>query len=281
MTRRILITGAAGNLGKVLRARLAAQLKQPSDRSSAWQLRWSDLAPLAPLTTDEVHAGDEVIQCDLADADAVNQLLQDVYAVVHLGGYATESSWEVLASANILGMIHLYEAARRQHVDRILFASSNHAIGLYPRTAKLDHHSSPRPDSRYGVTKAFGEDLAWLYAHKHNVRSFCMRIGSCVQTPRNARMLSTWLSYDDFLQLVETGLTADYRFEIVYGVSANSQSWWNNQRAYELGYQPKDNAADFAQTIHQIKTDNAISENFQGGNFAAEEFEMRLEDFKP
>lgn len=270
--QRVLLTGAAGALGRVLRERLPAQLAQQHP-DILWQWRFSDLADMAALTAEEDDAGGELVRCDLADAPAVNRLLHGVDAVVHMGGFSVEGAWSTLLRANIVGTIHLYEAARTAGVERVVFASSNHAIGLYRRSQRIDHLASPRPDSRYGVTKAFGEDLAWLYAHKHRVKSLCLRIGSCVEQPRNARMLSTWLSYGDLLRLVTVGLVADYRYDIVYGVSANRGSWWDNRRAHELGYAPQDDASAWAAELQDVQGASALADQFQGGHFAAEEFD--------
>jgi uronate dehydrogenase len=271
-TQRILLTGAAGALGRVLRERLPAQLAQQHP-DTLWQWRFSDLAEMTPLTAEEDDAGCELVRCDLADAPAVNLLLRGVDAVIHMGGFSVEGPWDTLLSANVVGLINLYEAARVAGTERVVFASSNHAIGFYRRGQRIDHLSSPRPDSRYGLTKAFGEDLAWLYAHKHRVRSLCLRIGSCVEKPRNARMLSTWLSHGDLLRLVTVGLKADYRYDIVYGVSANRDSWWDNRRAHELGYAPQDDASAWTAELRGVTSASAVAEQFHGGNFAAEEFD--------
>ena len=270
--KRVLITGAAGTLGRVLRERLPAHLAAQAP-GQEWRFRFSDLAEMAPATAAERRQGCDFMRCDLADAQAVHALLEDVHAVVHLGGRSTESGWNELIASNLVGVINLYEAARRRGSERVLLASSNHAIGLYRRSERLDHRSAARPDSRYGVCKAFGEDLAFLYAHKHRVSSLCMRIGSCVEQPHNARMLASWLSYGDLLRLVTMGLMADYRYEIVYGVSANRRAWWDNRRAQELGYRPEDDAEAYAAELQHAVSASAVAETFQGGHFAAEEFE--------
>lgn len=271
-TRRVLLTGAAGQLGRLLRERLPAHLAR-THSDTTWRWRFSDLAEMAPLSAAESTAGSELVRCDLADASAVNQLLQGVDAVIHMGGFSVEGPWSTLLSANIVGLINLYEAARGAGTERVVFASSNHAIGFYRRGQRIDHLASPRPDSRYGVTKAFGEDLAWLYAHKHRVKSLCLRIGSCVEQPRNARMLSTWLSYGDLLRLVTVGLVADYRYDIVYGVSANRDNWWDNRRAQALGYTPQDDASVWAGDLQGVAGASPLADEFQGGHFAADEFD--------
>jgi uronate dehydrogenase len=154
----------------------------------------------------------------------------------------------------------------------VLFATSNHAIGFYPRTQRIDHTAPPRPDSRYGLSKAFGEDLAHFYALKHGIRGFCMRIGSCCPEPVNARMLATWQSFNDFAGLVTVGLEADYRYEIVYGVSRNTRSWWDNSNATRLGYEPKDNAETYAAKLDGVVFDHPLDDALQGGQYVSPDF---------
>lgn len=255
---RILITGAAGRLGTALRTRLAGEFAL---------LRLSDRVAIG-----DVGPGEQAVTCQLADADGVAALCDGMDAVIHLGGQPNEADWATVHASNIAGAINLWEGARRHGVDRVLFASSNHAIGLHRRTTRLDHQSPPRPDGRYGLSKAFGEDLAALYAYKFGVRGFCMRIGTCFPEPMNARALSTWQSFDDFARLCRVGLTAEYTFEIVYGVSRNTRSWWDNSNAYRLGYDPQDDAEVFAAKVGHIGAPDAIDATFQGGSFASSEF---------
>lgn len=257
-SQRVLLTGAGGQLGKVLRDDLLG---------SVAGLRSSDRAPLAPLKPGETFA-----LASLEDAAAVRAACRGIDAIVHLGGQAVEAPWDVVLNANIIGLINLYEAARAEGVKRVVFASSNHAIGFYPRSARLTSASSPRPDGRYGISKAFGEDLAYTYARKWGVETFVMRIGSCYPAPTNARMLSTWLSHPDFCRLVRVGLTADLSYEIVYGVSRNTRSWWDNQNAYRLGYEPRDDAEAFAGALAGKVTADLIEKAFQGGAFVSDEF---------
>lgn len=261
MTRpieRILMTGAAGGLGTAMRGRLRGQFRL---------LRLSDVAPMDPA-----GEGEEVVVADIADAGAVEALCRDVDAIIHFGGRSTEDDWPGILQPNIVGAINLWEGARKAGVDRVLFASSNHAIGLYRRSQRIDHTASPRPDGRYGLSKAFGEDLAALYAYKWGVRAFCMRIGTCFPEPMNARALSSWMSYDDMARLLDVGLTADYVYEIVYGVSNNPRSWWDNSNAERLGYDPQDSAEAFAERLQTAVSDDPIEEAFQGGSFVSREF---------
>lgn len=256
---RILITGAAGALGREMRRRLKGRYPL---------IRLSDVQPMDPA-----EPGEEVVVCDLADGPGVEALCRGIDAIVHFGGYSKENDWPGILAPNILGAVHLWEGARKGAVDRVLFASSNHAIGLYRRSQRIDHAAPPRPDGRYGLSKAFGEDLACLYAYKHGVRGFSMRIGSCFPEPTNARALSTWLSYPDLERLVRVGLHADYVNEIVYGVSRNTRSWWDNANAYRLGYDPQDDAEAYAGKVEHVRSTNPLEEEFQGGVYVPPEFE--------
>jgi uronate dehydrogenase len=256
---RLLITGAAGALGSVLRRHTAG--RHPA-------LRLSDIKPLE----GPPGQGEEHVVCDLADAAAVDRLLEGVDAVVHLGGQAVEGPWPVVMSANIVGAVNLWEAARKAGTKRVLFASSNHAVGFHRRTTRLDHASPAKPDSRYGLSKAFGEDLGLYYANKHGIACLVMRIGSCFPEPTDERMLSTWLSYRDFCQLVEAGLAADYVYEVVYGISANTRAWWDNSNAYRLGYRPQDNAEAYAAKVLGKRSDDPLAETYVGGGFCRPDF---------
>ena len=261
MTRtieRLLVTGAAGRLGRAVREGFGGDYGL---------IRLSDIAEM-----DAARPGEEVVRCDLADAEGVASLCEGIDAIVHLGGNPREAEWEEVLGPNILGAVHLWEGARRHGVDRVIFASSNHAAGLYRRGERLDHASPARPDSRYGLSKAFGEDLASLYAYKWGVRGFCMRIGSCFPEPMNERALHTWQSHGDFVRLVRTALTADYVYEIVYGVSDNPEAWWDNSRARALGYAPQDTAEAWRDTVGGIGAEDEIEATFQGGTFAARDF---------
>lgn len=256
---RVLITGAAGRLGRLLRGRLAGRYPH---------VRVSDIADVG-----ELLPGEEAVWCDLTDAAAVDRLCMGVDVVIHLAARSREGRWETIIASNLVGSINLFEAARKASVDRVLFASSNHTVGLYERDQRIDHRAPPMPDSRYGLSKVFGEELAKLYANKHGIRAFCMRIGSCEPEPTDERMLSTWLSYDDFVRLVDVGLTASYAFEIVYGVSKNTRAWWDNSNARRLGYVPQDNAEAFAAQLKGKRYNDEIADRHQGGTFVSAEFE--------
>lgn len=254
---RLLLTGAAGNLGRELRPRLKTYCEQ---------LRLSDRSD-----PGAAGAGEEVMVAALEDAAQVMRLLDGVQAVVHMGGVSTEQAWAPILAGNVAGMVHLYEAARLQGVRRIVYASSNHVIGFYRQDQHLDTRAAPRPDGFYGLSKAFGEDLAQLYWDRWGIETVSLRIGSCFAEPRDRRMLSTWLSFDDLERLVVAALTAPVvGHTIVYGVSDNAASWWDNRHAGHLGYRPQDSAEAFRSAVEarqpQIDAQDPAA-IFQGGAF--------------
>lgn len=256
---RLLITGAAGGLG--------TQLRQHATHL-ATTLRLSDIAELG-----ESAAHEELVQCDLGDYDAVMTLTEDVDAVVHLGGIALENTFENILHANIRGTYNLYESCRRRGIKRIIYASSNHSIGYYQREDMIGSDVPHRPDSLYGVSKAFAEDLARYYYDKFGIETVVIRIGSCFEEPRDRRMLATWMSYRDFIEMVSRALHVPRTgYLVVYGVSDNDEAFWDNSAARVLGYRPHDNAEQFRAAIESRTpvpdpTDPAV--RFVGGGFCA------------
>jgi uronate dehydrogenase len=270
---RVLITGAGGGVGSSLRETL---------RGVYPVLRLSDrvkLAPARPVDQGGNQGIEEVDQTDIADMAAVTRMVAGVDGIIHLGGISGENTWEKILEGNIIGLYNLFEAARRAGVKRIVMATSNHAVGFYPRAQTIDHRVVPRPDSRYGVSKAFSEALASLYADKHGIGFLCTRIGNFGEKPIDRRRLSIWISPRDYTQLVRIGLEhPDIRCEIVYGVSNNQRSWYDNSNAYRLGYRPQDDsepqaAAVLAAEAGQAK--NPIAERYQGGTFCAGEYDAK------
>jgi uronate dehydrogenase len=263
--QRILITGAAGGIGTRLREDI---------RGLYPAVRLSDLAPMAAASD-----GEEVIQADLADMAACERLCEGVDGIVHLGGQANEADWQRILSANIVGCYNLYEAARRRGVQRIVFATTNHVIGFYRRTQRIDDKVMARPDTRYGLSKAFGEDLGRLYADKFGLRVLNVRIGNFGDRPLDRRRLAIWLHPEDFLQLVRIGLDhPDLHYEVVYGASENDRGWWDNSNAYRLGYRPKHQSERFAAEVLAAETpemSDPVAELFQGGPFCSMEFAGR------
>jgi uronate dehydrogenase len=254
----IVLTGAAGRLGSTLRPRLASLCKH--------------LRLLDSVRIENTQPNETAFKLDLNDADALMAALSGCDAVVHFAGYPREADWNTLLAANITGVISLWDTALRAGVSRMIYASSNHAVGLYDRQKRLNEDVPPRPDSRYGVTKVFMESVAALYAVKHGMKGFGIRIGHSAPEPSDARMLSHWIHPEDLAALVKIGLQADYECEIVYGASANTQSWWINQRAGELGYKPRHSADTFAQLLVDKRSNDPIAEYFQGGSFASDGF---------
>jgi uronate dehydrogenase len=248
--KRVLLTGAAGRLGTALRSRLRGRVDL---------LRVSDIEPMEPA-----GPGEEVVPCDLGDYAGVKALCRGVDAIVHLGAQPREAAWPLLIERNIAGTVNVYEGARKARVDRVLFASSITAVGFYRVNVQLDHATPPRPDGRYGVTKAFGETLAMLYAYKHAIRGFVMRLGAFRPKPTDSSLLPIWLSHDDLARLVMVGLTADYRFEIVYGLSRSSRSSVDNSNAFRLGYQPQDDADDYIDGVTMHPPATPVDAAFHG-----------------
>lgn len=261
--KNILVTGAAGHVG----ARLRRLMKGLYPR-----ILWSDKRTPPDLAADE-----EFVAADLANMAQVEEIVAGVDGIVHLGGYSIEGPWETILQANIIGCYNLFEAAYRAGVERVVFASSNHAVGFYPRAQKIDVDVTVRPDSRYGVSKAFGEALGALYAEKHGLRVTCLRIGNVADMPVDERRLSIWLRPEDLVQLIRIGLEhPDIRFEIFYGMSDNAAAWWDNANARRFGYKPRWRAEDYrdhAMTKQAKLAPDPIGDRYQGGAFCSDEYD--------
>jgi len=260
--KKILITGAAGQIGVALREGLRGRYPL---------LRLSDIASLGAA-----GPGEEIRNVDLRDAAAVEKSMEGIDCVVHLGGVSVEDSWDKVMPMNIEGCYNVFEAARRQRVKRVIFASSNHAIGFHRRERFIDDSVVPRPDTRYGVSKVFGEALGRLYADKHGMSVACLRIGTFrnPDRPAEARQLLTWISHRDMVQLVGRCIDhPEYHFEVVYGVSNNLRSRWDNTNAKFLGYRPEDDSEVFAaEILAEGKKENEIAAQFHGGFYCPIEF---------
>jgi uronate dehydrogenase len=260
---RILLTGAAGDIGTRLRRLLKPVYPD---------LRLSDIRNPADLAD-----GESFMAADLARIEEVERIVDGIDGIIHLGGHSVEGPWETILQSNIIGCYNLFEAARRKGVKRVVFASSNHAVGFYPRHHRIGTDVTVRPDSRYGVSKAFGEALGALYAEKHGLRVLCLRIGNVGDRPIDKRRLSIWIKPEDLVQLVRIGLEhPDLRFEVLYGASDNERSWWDNHRAWELGYRPIGRAEDHrdeALAAQARLPPDPIGDYFQGGSFCSAEFD--------
>jgi len=233
----ILITGAAGRIGSMLRPRLARPGRT---------LRLLDVADLT------AGPAEEVVQASVTDMDAMTAASGGASAVIHLANIATEASWEEILQVNIHGTYVAFEAARRARVPRVIFASSNHAVGFSPRESfPVPDYAFPAPDTYYGAGKVAGEALAGLYHYRYGLDTICIRILTCYETPPSTRALSTWLSPDDAGRLFEACLTVpDPGFRVVFGVSANARGGWVSLREAEaLGYAPRDDAESLADEV--------------------------------
>ncbi len=237
------------------------------------RLRFSDRVRPAGLPADA-----DVALAELTDRDAVLAACDGVEAVLHLGAISVEDSFDAILDVNIRGTQHVFEGARRAGNRRVIFASSNHAIGMHPRSARLDENAPYRADSYYGLSKAYGELLARYYWDKHGLESASLRIGSCETTPNQKRHLSTWLSHDDLAQMIDRSLRAErLGAAIFYGVSGNDRRWWRDRSAEIIGYQPKDNAETFAGLPGmEDPMPNPLDETHQGGTFVSANFTRTL-----
>ncbi len=259
MLNRLLVTGAAGGVGQAIRPHLARL---------AHQVRLSDI-----VDPGVAAAHEEIVTCELADAEAVAELVAGCDGVIHLGGISVEKPWAEILPANIIGVYNLYEAVRRHGRPRVVFASSNHTIGFYPRTTRLDSQVPHRPDSLYGVSKCFGEDLASLYHDKFGIETLSLRIGSCFPQPKDTRMLATWLGVEDLVDLLARAFAApQLGHTVVYGASDNAEQWWDNRHAQFLGWRPRQSSAPWREAVEAADgrldpDDPAV--RFQGGKFVA------------
>ncbi|WP_329397788.1 NAD(P)-dependent oxidoreductase [Streptomyces melanogenes] len=264
--RTVLLTGAAGGLGTLMRGLLPAY---------GYDLRLLD-ARAIPGEPDAITA-------DLGDRGALREAVRGVDAVLHLAGISLESTFDKILRANIEGTYHLYEAAREEGVARVVFASSNHAVGFTPhpqgeppleRDALIPVDTPRRPDTFYGLSKSFGEDLAQFYWDKYGLESVSVRIGSCFMEPTSVRMLSIWMSPGDGARLFHAALTAEgVGHTVVYGSSANTRLWWDLSSARALGYEPRDDSEQYAEKLIAEQGELAPDDpgqSYLGGHFTTD-----------
>jgi len=259
---RVLVTGAAGEIGTALRMGIAGR----------YRLRATDIAPLATIAS-----GEERAPADLCRPDEVLAVTRDIDVVVHLGGIANEHTWERISAINIGGTQAVLEAARQAGARRVILASSVHAVGLYPRATRIGTDVPTRPDTFYGVSKVALEALGRLYADKWGLEVMCLRIASFQVKPRDRRHLSTWLSPRDMVQLVtrciETPVLGERRFMIVNAISANTRRWMDDTDWAAIGYAPVDDAERHASEVEHLHgPEDDITEQVQGGFFAAPDY---------
>ena len=259
--KKLVLTGAAGRLGSFLREPLTKMCDQ---------LVSTDLAD----DVGKLYPGESYVKADLSSLDEMLELLKGADMVVHFGAIGDEAAWDDILQSNIIGAYNIWEAAYRNGVKRVVYASSVHAVGMHLKTDTIGLDALHKPDTYYGLAKCFCEDLASLYWDKRGVESVCMRIFSCAQA-NNARSIGTWLSYDDLIHLVERSVDSPVvGFTVVYGISNNDRAVVDNSKARHLGYRPKDNAEDFAKEVFAdtLPLDNKDLANLCiGGPFATVE----------
>ena len=259
--KKIVLTGAAGRLGSYLReplTKLADQLVSTDINSDIGKL----------------YTGETFVKANLEDLKAFEKMLKGAEMVVHFGAFVDEAPFEKLLGPNFIGAYNIWEAARRNNVRRVIYASSIHAVGMYPKNETISINAPHRPDTFYGLAKCFAEDLGRMYWEKCGLESVCLRILSCAQVT-STRALGSWLSYDDLIHLVTRAVdTPTTEFSIIYGVSKNDRSPINNSESKFLGYRPKDNAEIFANKIladQQEANPADLGQTRHGGPFAAVE----------
>ncbi len=258
--RPVLLTGASGALGRQLAGALG---------EAGWTLRLTDIAPFP----DTLPPRATFTGADLNDGPAILRLAEGCGAILHFGGISAEQPFETVLGPNIRGLYHVYEAARRE-CARVVFASSNHAIGFHERSEAIGADCAFLPDGYYGLSKAYGELMGRLYWFKHGVESVFVRIGSCFAEPADARMLATWLSYGDLTRLMQRCLQAEQvGCSVVWGASNNARmTWWRDDARHELGWTPQDSADAFANSLADKTSGDPIAERYQGGGFTAREY---------
>ncbi len=261
-TKPVLLTGASGALGRVLARSLGAL---------GWKLVLTDIAPFP----DPVPPGSRFVKADLNDGVAILRLAEGCGMILHFGGVSVERPFEEVIGPNIRGLYHIYEAARREGA-RVLFASSNHAIGFHERDTPLDDDCQLLPDGYYGLSKAYGELMGRMYWFKHGVENINVRIGSSFPEPIDARMLSTWLSYDDLVRLCARATLAE-KVEscVIWGASANSRTYWRKDARDTLDWTPTDSADPYAAQMAGKVTADPVVERYQGGAYTGMEYSRK------
>ena len=256
---RVLITGAAGTIGRDLREGL---------RGRHELLRLLDVAEQAPAR----DAAEEIVTASVADGAAMRAAAEGMDAIVHLAAKPTDVPFDVLLEPNIVGTQRVFEAAVAAGVPRVVYASSHHTAGFWPRSHRMRVTDPVRPDSHYGVSKVFGEAVGRLHHDKHGLQVACLRIQSWTAKPTDTRHLASWLSPRDGVELVHRCLVADgLGFAVIWGVSANTRSWLVQEDLGWLGWEPQDDGEAFADDVEPEPP--GIGAELDGGPYAA-----RLQD---
>ncbi len=236
MLDKIVLTGASGRLGSYLRHPLSTLCKE---------LISTDINnEIGPLYNNE-----QFINADLSKFEEINSVIQGANMICHFGAIVDEHPFNMLLGPNFIGSYNIWEAARQNKIKRVIYASSIHAVGMYSNSINLTPFVPHRPDTYYGLSKCFSEDLARMYYEKNQIEAACLRIASCAPVT-TARGLSSWLSYEDLILLVTAAIEAKFiGFSIVYGVSNNTRKNINNSESSHINFLPKDNAEVYANKI--------------------------------
>jgi uronate dehydrogenase len=259
---KVALSGASGNMGRILRTELQ---KRGIDLRSA-----GGRTPLVPL-----HEGEDIMHGDLRDPAVVDRLLNGVDVLIHLAGTSVERPLAEIIENNLVGLHQVYEGLRRNKVRRVIFASSNHAFGMHSVKDKLKLDAPFRPDGLYGLSKVWGEAMTRMYWDKHGIEGISVRIGTAFdKPPADFRQLSTWFGTKDLVELMMQCITVpNVGYMAVWGVSNNTRSYWDNTGAEKLGYNPKQNAEDFApEILKQPNPLDPIAQQHQGGGFVTLDF---------
>ncbi len=260
--KKVALSGAGGQVGSVLRKALLARglaLRSAGGRR-----------PLQPLVP-----GEDVMHGDLRDPAVVDRLLEGIDVLIHMAGTSVERPLPEIIDNNLRALVEVYEGARRHKVRRVVFASSNHAFGMYPADRKIGLDAGFRPDGFYGLSKVWGEALARMYWDKHGIEGISLRIGTTMgKPPENARQLATWMGSDDLLQLVMRCIEAEnVGYAAVWGISANTRAWYDLAEGNAIGYAPTQNAEDWAaEILAQPNPLDAVARQFQGGAFVSMDY---------
>jgi len=261
MIERLLLTGAGGRLGSYLReplSQLCTELVSTDIKSE-----------IGPLCKNEKY-----ISADLAKFDEVLPLSEGVTMICHFGAVVDELPFDNLLGPNFIGSYNIWESARRNSVQRVIYASSIHAVGMYSKTKTITPSTHHKPDGFYGLSKCFTEDLAKMYFDKNGIEAVCLRIATCAPVT-TARSLTSWLSYDDLVLLVTRSIDSiSTEFSIIYGVSKNDRKNIDNSEAGHIGFLPQDNAEEYASQIFESDLTEELNDpgnQFHGGPFASTE----------
>lgn len=232
----ITLTGAAGTVGSAVRSGV------PRD-GETWRL--VDIRPVSDTAPHE-----EVVTTDLTDLGAAIDAFAGSDAVVHLAAVPTERSFDQICRHNLVAGYHVFEAARRCGVRRVVFASTMHVTGFYPWQQKIGPDAPVRPDTLYGVSKAYGEALGRLYADKHGLEVVVARLGNFADRPGREADVPIWLSPADGVRLFRACLDATgVSYVTLYGVSANTGRFWTEDGWDTVGYRPVDDGNQYAAAL--------------------------------